>query len=74
MSVQLAFTWQRPVGLGPCAFGDTGDTWDGPHHCAACAAAVEEAVRFCAAEIAAGRYDAGLYTPAERRAQLRGAA
>jgi hypothetical protein len=52
----------------PCAFGETGDGWPGPHHCHQCAARVEEATLFCAAEIAAGRYDENLYTPNEAKA------
>lgn len=61
------------VGL-PCAYGQTGAAWPGPHHCADCAAAVAEACRTFADAVAAGTYDQDGYTPDERRAQTRRAA
>lgn len=64
---------QLPLQLRPrtehvCAFGETGNDWGHAHHCGACAAAVEAAGRACEGEIAAGRYDVNLYTPAEAKA------
>ncbi len=55
----------------PCAYGETGEYWPGPHHCEACNAAVLEAVAFMAAARARGEYDAQGYTPLERRALTR---
>lgn len=68
-SQQLALPLPTPT--LPCAFGETGEDWDGPHHCAACHAEVERAVAVMAAARARGAYDAESYTPAERRAQAR---
>lgn len=61
--------FDRPLfTLGACVFGPGDPAWLGPHHCAACAAEVDQASAWCAGEVAAGRYDASLYTPAEARA------
>jgi ubiquitin len=54
-----------------CANNQTGEGWLGPHHCAECAAEVERQCAQFAADVAAGKYDADGYTPADRRAQQR---
>lgn len=54
-----------------CAFGQTGEDWRGPHHCAECAAEVGRACREFETAVARGDLDAQGYTPAERRAQQR---
>jgi hypothetical protein len=54
-----------------CAFGETGNDWPGPHHCAQCAASVAERCREFRAAVARGEYDTEGYTPAERKAQLK---
>jgi uncharacterized CHY-type Zn-finger protein len=71
MTEQLALSFERLVGAGVCAFGMTGEDWDGPHHCAQCAAEVERGCREFAEAVARGEYDAAGYTPAERKAQQR---
>ena len=48
--------------------------WPGPHHCAGCVAAVQQAVAAFQADVTARIYDAEGYTPAERRAEARKAA
>jgi hypothetical protein len=53
----------RPALL--CAFGEDGEFWTGPHHCALCAAAVEAACRAFDAAVARGEYNARGYTPQE---------
>lgn len=69
---QLALDFSAPVTTAPtgllCIYGQAGDGWTGPHHCAECARATVEAKAWCEAEIAAGRYDVNLYTPAEAKA------
>ena len=42
-------------------------TWDGPHHCADCAAEVERARAEFDVAVAAGKWNARGYTPAEWR-------
>lgn len=74
MTAQPALPFPPAVVGLPCAFGQTGEDWDGPHHCAACAAEVARACAAFAAAVAAGTYDADGYTPTERRAQQRRAA
>lgn len=48
-----------------CAYGNTGVGWDGPHHCAACAAAVEAARAEFRRRVEAGEWNAAGYTPSE---------
>lgn len=57
--------WKAPT--RPCAFGDTGEMWRGPHHCERCAAEVEHARAWMRAARARGEYDEQGYTPKERR-------
>ncbi|MGV3518189.1 hypothetical protein [Luteitalea sp.] len=71
MSGQLALQFERLVGLGGCAFSVTGEDWDGPHHCAQCAAFVAEQRREFTAAVSRGEVDAQGYAPAERRALQR---
>lgn len=52
----------------PCAFGHLRDRALF-HHCAACTAEVERACAAFEADVAAGRYDAEGFTPAERAKQ-----
>jgi hypothetical protein len=47
----------------PCRFGC--QAWDGPHHCASCAAAVEAACRQFDAAVQAGTYNARGYRQSE---------
>jgi len=56
---------------GDCAFGSEDVAWVGPHHCASCAAAVQQATTAMQRAIARGGYDAQGYTPVERRASQR---
>ena len=53
-----------------CSFGSPTDNpeWDGPHHCAGCAAEVERMCQEFAADVAAGKFNARGYTKAEWRA------
>lgn len=74
MSGQLALQFERLAGLGGCAFSVTGEDWEGPHHCAQCAAFVAEQCREFEAAVPRGEYDAEGYTPAERKALRRRAA
>lgn len=74
MTGQLALSFERLESLGACAFGPGDLTWDGPHHCAECAAEVERAHQEFQAAVARGEYDAQGYTPAERNALRRRAA
>lgn len=55
----------------PCAFGETGADWPGPHHCRQCAVAVEEACRQFAEAVARGDYNERGYTPGEWKAKLK---
>lgn len=54
--------------LVPCFYGQTGEGWTGPHHCEACAAAVERACQAFDEAVARGIYDANGYTPSEAKA------
>lgn len=66
--IDLCFeTWRDLV----CAYGQTGIGWEGPHHCAQCAADVEQACEQFDADVRAGKYDEQGFTPAERRAQAK---
>lgn len=73
MTAQPSLPFPPAVAVLPCAYGQTGAAWPGPHHCAACAADVAEACRSFADAVAAGTYDQDGYTPAERKAQRRAA-
>ena len=61
--------WKAPT--LPCSFGETGETWHGPHHCHRCDAYVREAVEYMRLAFNRGEYDDQGYTPNERRAQVR---
>lgn len=52
----------------PCAFGEVGLGWSGPHHCFRCCAETDAAVQRFEAGVVAGTWDAEGYTPNERRA------
>ena len=60
----------RSVGP-PCAFGELGIGWLGPHHCWFCAVETAKGCMAFADGVKAGRWDQDGYTPAERRAAAR---
>lgn len=54
-----------------CGFGDTGEGWDGDHHCYQCWRLVRDMCRQFARDVRAGKFDAQGYTPNERKAQAK---
>lgn len=67
MTTALSCTVARP----PCAFGETGLGWLGPHHCLQCMLEVVRACQAFDAAVARGEFDAEGYTPKERRVQAK---
>lgn len=68
MTAQLSlFAAPAPSSL-TCAFGTD---WRAHGECAGCAAFAVDLARQFAADVAAGKYDADGFTPAERRAKER---
>lgn len=65
-SVDVLCAYGQPT----CSDGFAPD-WDGPHHCAQCAADVERACQQFEADVQAGKYDSEGYTVNERKAQAK---
>lgn len=65
--IQPSLFAERPV-RGLCSFGETGEGWDGPHHCAKCNEWMEEGCREFDAAVARGEYNRRGYTRREWKA------